>query len=180
MWKRIAVYSALATCACLVAWLQFRAAQPAHGPEMLPASTSAARPDTSGDAYRLQPDVRVLQAAGDLQRLITGRPAEDASAEFEGGRWRIVHRGVEVGTLPEFPEFADLERLLAKWAVTLGLRESLSVAAARSRGIAHPRAAQQAAIADRLARLEAAAAADYADRLWSSGRREPELPGLDR
>ena len=176
MWKRIAVYSALAACAGLVAWLQFRAALPAHGPETLTASASGgAPPDTSGDPYRLQPDVRVLEAAGDLHRLITGQPAEDARAEFDGGRWRIVHRDVVVGTLPEFPEFADLERLLSNWAVGLGLRESLEVAAARSRRIAHPRAAQHAAIAERLDRLEATAAADYADRLWSAGRREPEL-----
>jgi hypothetical protein len=140
---------------------------------MATASGPAAHADTTGDPYRLRPDVRVLQAAGDLHRLITGQPAEDASAEFERDHWRIVHRGVVVGTLPEFPEFEDLERLLSRWAVTLGLRESLTVAAARSRGIAHPRAAQHAAIADRLARLEATAAADYADRLWSAAGASP-------
>jgi len=174
MWKRIAVYSALAACAGLVAWLQFRPAAPASGPDALPAAAIArALADTTGDPYRLQPDVRVLQAAGDLHRLITGGPIEDARAEFEQGRWRVTHRGVVVGTLPEFPEFGDFERLLSDWAVSLGLKDS--IAAARSRTVAHPRAAQHAAIAARLGRLEATAAADFADRLWSAGRREPEL-----
>jgi hypothetical protein len=174
MWKRIAVYSALAACAGLVAWLQFRSAVGTRDPGNRPAAATArAAPDTTGDPYRLQPDVRVLEAAGDLHRLITGGPAEDARADFAEGRWTLTHRGVTVGTLPEFPEFGDLERLLSNWAVSLGLGESLAVA--RSRAVAHPRAAQHAAIATRLGRLEATAAADYADRLWSAGRREPEL-----
>ena len=174
MWKRIAVYSALVACAGLVAWLQFRAAGRLDGTGALPAAAiPKAAADSTGDPYRLQPDVRVLQAAGDLHRLIAGGPAEDARAEFEQGRWRVTHRGVVVGTLPEFPEFADLERLLSDWAAALGLKDS--IAAARSRNVAHPRAAQHAAIAARLDRLEATAAADFADRLWSAGRREPEL-----
>jgi len=173
IWKRIAVYAALAASAGAVFWLQFRAPAPAGRPEARPASVprrESAAP--AGDPYRLRPDVRVLHAVGDLHHLITGEPHEDARADFERGRWHVAHRSVAVGTLPEFPEFGDLERLLMDWALSLGLRDSLEAAGKHP----HPaREARRAAIAAKLARLEATAAADLADRRWSAGDRDPEL-----
>ena len=134
MWKRIAVYSALAACAGLVAWLQFRSAVGARDPGNRPAAATArAAPDTTGDPYRLQPDVRVLEAAGDLHRLITGGPAEDARADFAEGRWTLTHRGITVGTLPEFPEFGDLERLLSLPVVKSESTKAQALKAARKR-----------------------------------------------
>ena len=110
IWKRIAVYSALAAAAGFVAWLQFRSAARPQDPGA--ATAAAARAASAavealrnppGDPYRLGPDARELMAVGDLHRLITGEPLEDARADSVAGGWRIVHRDVVVGTLPGFP-----------------------------------------------------------------------------
>ena len=172
LWKRIAVYTALAAAAGFVAWLQVRTPD-SPVPIAVPASLQAKAEEPAGDPYRLAPDVRVLQAAGDLHRLITRGPLEDAQADSIRGGWRIVHRGTVVGTLPEYPQFDDLERLLRRWALSLGLRDSLRVAGRRAS--AAPRPLELASMSERLSRLEATAAADLADRLWSAGRRDPRL-----
>jgi hypothetical protein len=169
--KRIVVYAALAACAGAVLWLQFRTPDAESPGVRLASAPGLPGSEPARDPYRLQPDVRVLQAAGDLHHLITGQPHEDARAEFEGGRWRIVHRGAVIGSLPEFPEFDDLGRLLTDWALELGLRDSLKAAKRAGAG----REAQRAAIAGKLAELEATAAADLADRRWSAGDRDPAL-----
>ena len=178
LWKRIAVYSALAALAGFVVWLGVRTPPPPHDATVAtalapPAPARAPAPAPGGDPYRLPPDVRVLQAAGDLHHLITGGPLEDAAADSIQGGWRIVHRGKVIGTLPEVPRFGDLEHLLQRWAFSLGLPDSLR--AARGRSSARPRALELASVEERLSRLEATAAADLADRLWIAGRRDPRL-----
>src|SRR5438876_1013128 len=105
-----------------------RVAKPAQGGGTLapPRSAVQAVPAASAmaavsgdDPYRLEPDARVLLAVADLHHLVTGAPREDAHAVFGGGAWRVRYRGLEVGVLPEFPEFGDLEGLLRHWALSL-------------------------------------------------------------
>jgi hypothetical protein len=73
-------------------------------------------------AYRLSPDARMLIALAEIHSLIAGEKIEKSTCEFHEGKWRIRYKGLDAGSLPEYPDFPDYDLLLTEW-VTL-LRQS--------------------------------------------------------
>ncbi len=71
------------------------------------------------DAYRLKPDARCLSAVSEMAALLTGTAPEPVAARYEGGEWVVASGAVEVGRLPEFPDFGDMLALLRNWAAYL-------------------------------------------------------------
>src|SRR5437016_9772243 len=51
--------------------------------------------DAYHETYRVPPDKRLLRAAGELQRLFSGKETPPAAAEFQNGQWEIK-AGAEV------------------------------------------------------------------------------------
>lgn len=84
------------------------------------------------EGYRLAPDARFLLAVGEVHHLITGKPKGSAQAEFRDGGWRIHYAGLEVGALPEFPDFADFMATLSEWGRMLQKENPSSLSAANS------------------------------------------------
>ncbi|HEY6866785.1 MAG TPA: hypothetical protein VI792_05990, partial [Candidatus Eisenbacteria bacterium] len=121
------------------------------------------------ESLRLGPDRRLLIAVGDLHHLATGAPRHDAEARFDGSLWHVEHGGVEVGTLPEFPDYPDLVALLQGWALALQLDRVVDAP-----GMTGDPAPIEAA----LDRLQALDAASLAERRWSVGERGRGLFGL--
>jgi hypothetical protein len=66
--------------------------------------------------YQLMPDRRVLYAASQIQKIVTGEEPKILALKFEQGRWAIQLDNTVVGTLPEIPTFADSKMLLSDWA----------------------------------------------------------------
>ncbi len=67
--------------------------------------------------YRLQPDVRFMDALPQINFMLTGqKSSEKAQVSFAKDKWEIRYRNVLIGTLPEFPDFSDYITLLTKWA----------------------------------------------------------------
>jgi hypothetical protein len=117
----------------------------------------------------LAPDERLLQAVGDVHRMLTGTPHQAATARFEGGEWHVDHRGVAVGTVPEYPDFADMTGLLAAWARRLGVRSVFP---------AQPGVEATDVAEGRLGRMHAILAAAECDRLAGGGARSAGLLAL--
>ena len=70
--------------------------------------------------YRLKPDRRLLYAAEEARRIVSGRSASATVAlRFDGDHWRISVDGEEAGTLPEIPSYSDAERFLREWSKRL-------------------------------------------------------------
>jgi len=117
-------------------------------------------------SYRLGPDRRCLRAVAEINRMLTSAELAVAEAEFDRGQWRVRYRAQEVGTLPEFPDFPDLLRLLTNYAGGLKPTSALKL---QSVGQARPE------IAHELDALRAIPAAQMTDRLWRNGPRNAEL-----
>ncbi len=87
------------------------------------SSDTSDRPLTIADSiagtYKLKPDKRFLLAVGNIHHFMTGEDETLAKSDFSEGEWHISYQGTEVGTLPEIPDFQDLESLLEHWAATL-------------------------------------------------------------
>ena len=167
MKRRIIVYLGIAAvlAAALLAaqWmLRPRGPVPNAPAAMRPVAASA----TQLDQPCLEPDARLLMAVGEVHRILTGTAYEPATARFERGKWWIVHRGVDVGPLPELPEFGDLTRLLSTWATRLGAR-SVFVTQTTTAGFATAK--------ERLGRMHAVLAASECDRLAGSSGRSAAL-----
>ena len=128
------------------------------------AIVSAPRPSPPEpeESFRLAPDRRVLMAAGDLRHLLTASPRRDADARFDGTLWHVAHDGVEVGTLPEVPDYQDMVALLGAWATRLGVDQVVNAP-----GITGNRAPLEA----ELRQIQALRAAALAERRWSVGER---------
>jgi len=114
----------------------------------------------------LAPDQRLLQAVGEVHRILTGRPFEPALARFENGAWHIAHQSVEVGVVPEFPDFDDMSRLLTEWAQRLGARDVFA---------ARPKDESTDAVDRQLEAMHAVLAASECDRLARTGSRSAEV-----
>ncbi len=168
MMRRLVVYLGLATAVVAVLLVHRQMLEQLSPPA--PVATPAARPDPAAGmrlpAPCLVPDARLLQAVGDVHRILTGRPFAPAVARFEGGEWHIAHRGVEVGAVPELPDFDDLTRLLSGWALRLGVRDVFP----SRRNAERPATARQ-----QLDAMQAVLAASECDRLASGGGRDAEL-----
>lgn len=114
----------------------------------------------------LTPDQRLLQAVGEVHRILTGRPFEPAQARFESGAWHIAHQSVDVGVVPEFPDFDDMSRLLVVWAQRLGARDVFA---------ARPKDESLDAVDLELDAMHALLAASECDRLARAGSRSAEV-----
>lgn len=138
--------------------------------EPLPIAPAATRPQAPKATVLavpcLSPDARLLQAAGEVHRIITGTAFVPAVARFDGGKWHLTHRDVEVGTVPELPDFGDMTRLLSGWARRLGVQSVFPV----QPPLEHAEVAQE-----RLGRMHAVLAASECDRLVGGGVRNAEL-----
>lgn len=95
------------------------------------SSDASDRPLTVADSvagtYKLKPDKRFLLAVGNIHHFMTGEEETSAKSDFRDGEWHISYQGTEVGTLPEIPDFQDLESLLEHWAATLQKDHSLEL-----------------------------------------------------
>jgi tetratricopeptide (TPR) repeat protein len=141
------------------------------GPEPTPpaATPAAAAADTRLDVPCLRPDVRLLQAVGEVHHLLTRTPYEPAVARFDRGRWLIIHREVEVGSVPELPDFDDMTRLLSGWAGRLGVRSAFPM---------QPPSENVAPAQQQLLDMHPVLAAFECDRLAGRDRRNAELLAL--
>ena len=169
MLRRVILYGLLVAAIGAYAWvlrsLLRDTAVATHAPR--PMHPAVARQALRvGPPARPRPDARVLIAVGDVHALLRHRGREDATATFADGVWHVLHRGREVGVLPEFPTFRDARALLVGWAATLGAADTLAAAASH---------ASYAGIDSALWSLRAIQAADAADRRWSAGERDPAL-----
>jgi hypothetical protein len=121
------------------------------------------------ESLALEPDRRALLAVADLDHLLTGTPWEEASVRASGAGWQVLHRGVEVGTLPALPGYRDLMSLLESWAARLSV-----TAVVDAPGLSGDPAPLEA----ELGRLRARRAAAIADRRWGVGERGRALLAL--
>jgi hypothetical protein len=121
--------------------------------------------------YRLQPDRRLLIAAGEIHRLLSGESRCEVAFRFEGGKWRVRVGKTEAGELPEIPGFSDGQKLLAKWAAAellkSGKPEVASVSASRLQ--------QLASTLGNAPPEEVLTALEELNQLWKKGKRDPRL-----
>ncbi len=75
--------------------------------------------NTLEDSYRLQPDKRFLLAIADIHTFFTGEKPSDPQINFDGILWHIRYQGINVGSIPEFPDFSNFMTLLVNWTKSL-------------------------------------------------------------
>ncbi len=101
--------------------------QPAPAQQTVPATPTAklseqqnislrSLQDAIANRYRLRPDLRFVEAVGRIPLFISGKTAGSVEARFVEDHWEVAYEGAIVGTLPEFPSFADGMNLLEGWA----------------------------------------------------------------
>jgi hypothetical protein len=76
-------------------------------------------------AYRLEPDRRVLLAVAAVQRFFVPVAAESATAVQEGELWRIRLGPLDIGTLPDLPDFQQALALLDAFAKRLAAEQPI-------------------------------------------------------
>src|ERR1035438_6445836 len=81
------------------------------------------------ETYRLRPDKRFLLAAGEVERLFSGKEAVPATATFKEDHWEIQAAGDSLGTVPELPDFTDYFARLKDYAVLLNRRSPAPLSA---------------------------------------------------
>jgi hypothetical protein len=162
MHKRLAVYVVIAAALAAVLFWQ-RSAMHLGNPNASAPAQKAADPKADEVPVHLPPDRRALLAVNELQRLLTGNSGASAEARFDGGHWRIFQGASEIGTLPEYPDFADLTALLARRASALHASAAV--------GAASPHAELERA----LDKFEPLAALLAADREWKAGAPDTSL-----
>lgn len=110
------------------AWLPAASQPPAKvaAAAPLPLSPIKARA-TLRDELRPRPDQRFLRAVADVQEVLRGPPRLEVEARFAEGRWFVMQDGLEVGELPEQPDFDDGLSLVRNWAARLGAATTLSM-----------------------------------------------------
>ncbi len=171
MKRRLVIYVALAAeiagALVLNQWMLARTAKPP------PGATAAKQPAGARSSELpdpcLGPDVRLLQAVGEVHRVMTATAFEPAVARFDAGQWHLTHRGVEVGVVPEFPDFADMTGVLSGWARRLGVQSIFP---------ARPVLENAGPALDQLGRMHAVLAAAECDRLAGKGVRSAGLLAL--
>jgi tetratricopeptide (TPR) repeat protein len=171
MKRRLVIYAALA--AAIAGALIFNQWKLTHAEKPAPSATAGKRP-TGPRASELPdpclgPDVRLLQAVGEVHRIMTATAFEPAVARFEAGQWHLTHRGVEVGAVPELPDFADMTGLLSSWARRLGVESVYP---------GQPALENAGPALDQLGRMHAVLAAAECDRLAGKGVRNAALLAL--
>src|SRR5262249_5040270 len=72
------------------------------------------------DLYRLPPDRRFIAGIAAAKRILRGGGPSTIQLTFASGHWTIACDGQAVGSLPEFPTYADARELLKTWTVQLG------------------------------------------------------------
>jgi hypothetical protein len=72
------------------------------------------------DLYRLPPDRRFIAVVAAARRILRGGGPPTVQLTFASGQWTIACDGQEVGTLPEFPTYADARGILKAWTAKLG------------------------------------------------------------
>jgi tetratricopeptide (TPR) repeat protein len=72
------------------------------------------------DLYRLPPDRRFIAGVAAAKRILRGGGPSTVQLTFVDGRWKIACDGQSVGTLPEYPTYADARELLKSWTAQLG------------------------------------------------------------
>lgn len=68
------------------------------------------------DPYRLKIDSRFLLAVEEVFHLVTGESLEPVQTTFRTGKWVVQFGKLQVGTVPEYPDFSDFLPLLVEWA----------------------------------------------------------------
>jgi len=79
------------------------------------------------DAYRLKPDNRFMLAVSDIHSFFTGQKKEYPSFQFQKGYWHIRYRNLDVGDLPEWPDYSDFKKVLTRWVKTLNQRNQILI-----------------------------------------------------
>jgi len=155
--RRLVIYGALALLAAgAFAVYRFGSAPPPAAPASPPIVTT----------LQVRPDARWLLAVGDVERFVTGHPLQAADARWFRGHWQILHRGVAVGSLPEFPDYPEMTAWLTEYATRLGIRDSLSQATSDEK---------LTTIDAHLAELDPMTAASEVNRRWAAGAKSGAL-----
>lgn len=145
-------------------------AQPVAAPSPVLTGPSEAMRRNLVEAYRLRLDHRLLLAVREIRALADRATPEAPVVEFVDGGWRIRHAGLDVGRLPDRPDFADLVTMLSRFADRF-----------RSRAPAPAPPSASAGDRDLQARLHQFAAPALFETLrridagWRAGRREATL-----
>ena len=144
---------------------------PSAGAEALLDLDPERLPDAVRARYRLRPDRRLLTAAGEVARLLTGTACDASAASTTAGRWRLTCGSAELGELSALPEFEEATDLLVAHARPLASGGALDGPDGESGATADffdlQRALKEAAplgILDGLARLELRPPIDDSDR----------------
>ena len=166
MLRRVLLYLFLIAVlsATFVLWRRVTSALPDAQVAASPAAPTHVVGAPAAERDPFPPDARFLDAIGEIDHALTGAAPRRAQATWRAGVWTLAVDRREVGRVPEFPTFAELEGVLVAWARACGARESLAAAP--------PAPATVAGIESQLAGLRAMRAADLADRAWAAGHHE--------
>lgn len=115
--------------------------------------------------YRLQPDRRFLAGVAATKRILRGGGPSNIQLSFDSGRWSIACDGQAVGSLPEFPSYADARTLLLGWARQLGAASGGETA----------REAAEVEGTRRFSLAELTATLTEVDRKWNPSSPDPSL-----
>ncbi len=83
--------------------------------------------NTLEDSYRLQPDRRFLLAIANIYTFFTGEKPSDPQVNFDGILWHIHYQGINVGSIPEFPDFSNFMTLLVNWTKHLNRKHPIAL-----------------------------------------------------
>ena len=65
--------------------------------------------------YRLRPDRRFLLAVADVHHALTGEPLSVVHARRREGKWVIVYKSQDVGTMSDVPSYQSSQTLIDTW-----------------------------------------------------------------
>jgi tetratricopeptide (TPR) repeat protein len=123
------------------------------------------------DRYRLRPDNRYLQAVAMVHRFFSGEEEAVAKYRFVDGQWLIRYGDMDVGTLPEDPDFSHVLDGLVGWTAAVRHR----FPPAQHAPDPGPPTAEIEKQLERFLVPDVASAALEIDTLWRSGNHHPNL-----
>lgn len=123
------------------------------------------------DRHELRPDRRFLIALALADCLLSGSDPGELRGEYRAGRWTLVQRRAELGSLPALPDFGDALSLISR-----RVRKS-AAASAFELGSAAEIVEMEALRAriDEMQPAELPKALERIDQLWTSGGKSAEV-----
>ncbi|MEW6713522.1 MAG: hypothetical protein AB1306_00320 [Nitrospirota bacterium] len=123
-------------------------------------------------AYRLQPDRKFLLAVAEIHNFFSKEEKIEALAEFRNGIWMITYNGMDVGVLPELPDYPDLMGVLLNWGKFLNHKYPLRLSSVSD---SLPEGEEINKNLEQFLSHNAISAVKQVDKLWDKGIHHPEL-----